>query len=254
MGSSGNGDGWPDGGLPELPPDWGPVVIPDDPAELAAEAALVRRELRRQARAGRWQRRLGAAHPGGPPTLRLPLFFLVVAILATLTSLFAVIRATPARQQGTRSTTSGPSAGASGATGPSGPPAAQGQPLPALDLAADNGDLVSLRSVLPAVIILVDGCECPDQVAAAALATPSQIAVVTLATRLPSPARTPTGTTRVRALADPTGELRGFLQVPALPGAPTVVLADRFAKIVRLVPAARTVEDYRADLPHLVAG
>lgn len=251
---SGNGDGWPDGGPPELPPDWGPVVVPDDPAELAAEAALVRRELRRQARSARWRRRLGA-DPDGPATLRVPLLFLVVAILATLTSLFAVIRATPVRQQGPRSTTSGPSAGTTnpaGATGAAG--TGQGRALPALDLAADTGDLVSLRSVLPAVIILIDGCECPDQVTAAAGAAPPRLAVVILATRLPSPARPPASPSRIRTLADPTGELRGFLQVPARPGTPTVVLADRFARIVRVVPAARSIEDYRADLPQLVAG
>ena len=34
--------------VPDLPPEWGEVVIPDDLAELDAEAEAVRRELHRQ--------------------------------------------------------------------------------------------------------------------------------------------------------------------------------------------------------------
>ena len=44
MGSlrGGDGDGRPppdNGGLPDLPPEWGTVVVPDDLAELEREAA-----------------------------------------------------------------------------------------------------------------------------------------------------------------------------------------------------------------------
>jgi len=48
------GDRPADGALPDLPPDWGPIVIPDDPAELAAEAEQLRAELREAARRSRW--------------------------------------------------------------------------------------------------------------------------------------------------------------------------------------------------------
>src|SRR3954463_12808252 len=43
----GNGNGWPPDGLPDLPPEWGTVIIPDDLSELAEESSRVRRELRR---------------------------------------------------------------------------------------------------------------------------------------------------------------------------------------------------------------
>ena len=54
-----NGGGQPPngGGLPDLPPEWGVVIIPDDAAELDVEAAQVHRELRWYARGIRWRRR-----------------------------------------------------------------------------------------------------------------------------------------------------------------------------------------------------
>ena len=92
-----NGDGWPpegggqSGGLPGLPPEWGTVIIPDDPSELADEAVQVRREMRRQARHSAWRRRLGlpARTDGeqGQPSLGLPLliwFFVVAVFLVPL--------------------------------------------------------------------------------------------------------------------------------------------------------------------------
>src|SRR5262245_40981798 len=95
----GNGDGRsPDNGgqpegLPGLPPEWGTIVIPDDPAELAGEADEVRKELGREIRRNRWRRRFGLAiGPSGEtqPSLGLPLLIMSIAILATLTSLFVV--------------------------------------------------------------------------------------------------------------------------------------------------------------------
>src|SRR6266508_387881 len=93
-----NGGGPPPngGGLPGLPPEWGTIIIPDDPAELARDASRVRRELRRQARADRWRRRLHVPsrtrrpiHDSGS-SLGLPLLIMAIAIVATLTSLFAL--------------------------------------------------------------------------------------------------------------------------------------------------------------------
>ncbi|MFD0822891.1 hypothetical protein ACFQ0D_32250, partial [Micromonospora zhanjiangensis] len=113
MGSSGN-DGWADGNgpsepLPDLPPEWGPIVIPEDAAELAAEAAALRRELRRTSRRAAWRQRFGLpTRPGGTPTLRLPLLLMLVAILATLTSLFAMVWPGPGRQSGNRTPSAGP--------------------------------------------------------------------------------------------------------------------------------------------------
>jgi hypothetical protein len=93
MGTLGNG-------LPDLPPEWGEVVIPDDPAELDEEAEIVRRELRRAARRARraermraWRRRLHLPEriddPEEPSAL-LPLLVLAIAVLITLVGLIAV--------------------------------------------------------------------------------------------------------------------------------------------------------------------
>src|SRR6476660_1699087 len=86
----------PEGGVPGLPPEWGTVVIPDDPSELAAETQAVRRELRGQLRRARWRRRFGL--PTRPTrrrsedaaSLGVPVLIMAIAVLATLTSLFAV--------------------------------------------------------------------------------------------------------------------------------------------------------------------
>jgi hypothetical protein len=96
--SGGNGGGQPPDGLPDLPPEWGIVVIPDDPSELAQESARVRRELRRDARQRRWRRRLHLPPPKAKPatddedapTLGVPLLVISIAVIATLVSLFAV--------------------------------------------------------------------------------------------------------------------------------------------------------------------
>src|SRR6266516_1063882 len=92
-----NGGGRPPdgGGLPDLPPEWGTIIIPDDPAELSREAGAVRRELRRYTRRNRWRRRLhlapiSEAVSRDTPTLGLPILIMAIAIVATMTSLFAL--------------------------------------------------------------------------------------------------------------------------------------------------------------------
>ncbi|MBM0235841.1 hypothetical protein JNW91_31305 [Micromonospora sp. STR1_7] len=69
----------PSDGLPDLPAEWGRVVIPDDASALAGEAAQIRRELRRAA---------GLPHPHR--ALALPMLVLLVAVLTTLAGLLAV--------------------------------------------------------------------------------------------------------------------------------------------------------------------
>jgi hypothetical protein len=95
--SGGNGGGWPPDELPELPSEWGAIVIPDDASELAREATRVRRELRWQAFELRWRRRLHLprANPGpgeeeDMPALGVPLLVILIATIATLTSLFVI--------------------------------------------------------------------------------------------------------------------------------------------------------------------
>ncbi|MEV4755712.1 hypothetical protein AB0J86_11455 [Micromonospora sp. NPDC049559] len=274
MGTSGNSDGRPDNGGPHdelsgLPPEWGSIVIPDDPSELAAEAALVRRELRQLHRRRVWRRRLGLAPAaGGParPALRLPLLIMAVALLATLTSLFAVIWPGQQRQPAVPRTASS---------------GTQGRTLPTLNLVGENGEPVPLRTLLPAVIIFVDSCTCADQVAAAVRAVPTGVRVVTVVTGVSappkpgesgaaqSPGATP-GTGPVagpavprpgisdaagvrRSLADPASGLRGFFPAVPRPGTAPAVLAARSGRVLRLVPTAGDVAEYPSELSQLAS-
>ncbi|GAB3951432.1 hypothetical protein [Micromonospora vulcania] len=218
-------------GLPDLPPEWGRVVVPDDASALAAEAAQIRRELRR-----------ASGRPGDHRALALPLLVLLVAVLTTLAGLLAVTW--PRANRGNDRPAPTPFA----------PPASlTGRALPALDLVDAGQAPVPLRGLLPAMIILVDGCPCPDRVADAAAVAPLGVAVVTVsggrtvATVPSSPGRD------VRALADPTGGLRSFLGQPARPGTATALLVDRAGVVTRVLPELGPVETYREDLTALAA-
>lgn len=193
----GNGGGVPpDDGpyrdLPDLPPEWGAVVIPDDPAELEAEADEVRRELRWEA----WRNRVRALvglGPGrrGEPSLGVPLVIMSVAVITTLLSLFIVT------WDNGRSTT------------PVGPDAALQQtapPLPAVTLTDASGSRVRLGDLLPAILLLVEGCDCPELISDIAAATPVLITVVPVSAE----AACGVGAEKnVRCLADPAGVITG---------------------------------------------
>lgn len=224
--------------LPDLPPEWGRVVVPDDAAALADEARQLRRELRRQAAARRWRRRLGLApRPDGRPPLALPVLVLVISVLTTLAGLMAVTWPRTPRSPGSPTVVPYPTA-----------TLVTDQPLPALDLVDAADSPVSLRSLLPAVIVLVDACTCGERVAEAAAAAPAGVTVVTVAGgRDVDPAPAP----GVRALADPAAGLRAFLHLPARPGTATALLVDRESHLVRVVPELGAVDDYRADLARL---
>ncbi|HET8659914.1 MAG TPA: hypothetical protein VFM55_13055 [Micromonosporaceae bacterium] len=256
MGTLGGGNGGgrpPDNGgqpegLPDLPPEWGTVVVPDDPEALAQEAEDVRRELRRLSRRNQWRRRFGLPllPPGTTqPSLGLPLLIMTVAVMATLTSLFVVTW--PGR---TGRVPADPEA--SSAT-------AARRPVPALTLADSTGAPVRLPDVVPAVILLIDGCTCVDLVAATAGASAPGITVLavdrTAPPRASAPAASPPATgpapAPVRALADPEGRLRAALELGQPGGAAGVALVGRDGMLVHTLPAARTVDDFRAQLAAL---
>lgn len=268
MGSpGGDGGNWPpDGGtpedLPQLPPEWGDVVIPDDASALAAEAAAVRDELRRERRQQHWRWLQYGPRSG----LRAPLLIMAMAVLVTLASLFTAAwpgLTRPANVQRTANST--PSRG-----------------LPALDLVAADGGAGALKSLLPAVILLVDGCRCADLVMATAGAVRADITVVTVTTKRPSAAATsaaappaapqPPGpggnvadspetatpavppavaVAAVRRLLDPAGELRRAFDLPAPDGTASALLVARDGTIVRTVPRTASVDDFRPDLARL---
>jgi hypothetical protein len=213
-------------GLPDLPPEWGTVVVPDDASALAGEAELVRRELRRARR----RRRLYRLAPGGDAaTLAIPLLIMVVAILATLGSLLvvtwpsSVVRRTPAPNP----------------TGPA-PPST----VPDVRLTDRAGTPVQLRDSLPAVLLLVDGCDaCGPLVHTTAAAAPQGVSVLVVGRTVP--AVTSGDSPRVRALADPDAALATlFAGLPADAGTATVVLLKGDGTVAEVVPGTTTAQRF----------
>jgi hypothetical protein len=233
------GQGPPDG-LPGLPPEWGRLVVPDDASALADEARQIRRELRRRHRGANWRRRLGLLPgPDGRPPLGLPVLALLVSVLITLTGLAAVTWPRSGRSGGSPTVVPYPTAS----------PAVVA-PLPALDL-VDTGDTpVPLRSLLPAMIVLVDACACRERVTEAAATAPAGVTVVTVTEDRQARTSPVPG---VRALADPAGGLRSYLHLAPHPGSAPALLVDRAGRLVRVVPELGPVEVYREDLLHLAA-
>lgn len=244
----GNGGNWPPDGsdLPEIPAEWGPVVIPDDPAALAAESAQVRIELRDQLRRRRWQRRLrwlAGPNRAGQRFARLPLVLLCVAVLATLTSFLTFGYAGAPRGSGAARTEPA-------GTDPAGtrsPP----RTVPALDLLDAQGQAVSLRALLPSAILLTDGCACTDLIGATVAATPPGVSVLVVDKQVPpGPA---SGRVHVRGLADPTGELTALLGGRPGLGRAGALLVARDATVARALTATVSIADYREDLRLLPA-
>ncbi|MEU0151119.1 hypothetical protein [Micromonospora fulviviridis] len=224
------GHGPPDG-LPDLPPEWGRVVVPDDASALAEEARQIRRELRGARRQATPRGRLG---PAGRPPPGLPVLVLLVAVLITLTGLAAVTWPRSSRSGGAPTVLPYP-------TAPVGP-------LPALDLVGPGDAPVPLRSLLPAMIILVDACVCAEQVGTAAATAPPGVTLVTVTESRSAEAPTTPG---VRPLADPAGGLRSYLHLSAHPGTAAALLVDRQGALVRVVPELGPAADYRDDLVRL---
>jgi hypothetical protein len=295
MGSlSDNGGGWPpDGGmpdgLPDLPPEWGDIVVPDDLSSLSVEVAAVQAELHREQDRTAWQRfarRVGIRHVRRPGAagLRGPALIIAMAILVTLASLWASAWPGPARPPSSR-TGSGTDT----------------RTLPALELIDADGEHVALNARLPAVILLIDGCECTQLIADTAAVVRPEIAVVTVVAGTagygdvetagpvapavgavpgtaavtagagmatagalrtgsvpqtgaapPAGALPPApGARTVQALRDPVGELRSAFNLAAPDGNAAVLLVSRTGQIVRTVPRTASVEDIRPHLERL---
>jgi len=249
-----NGGDWsPDGGssddLPDLPAEWGTIVIPDDLSELSDEVAAVRAELRRSGQRTRWQR--FAARPGmrrlrriAAACLKAPVLIISMAVLVTVASLFASAWPGPPRQPAVQRSAS--------ATTDS------DESLPALDLLNADGQTVPLRGQLPAVVLLTDGCDCAAFVAATTAAAPRTVTILTVTTAAPPSAATPpTGAApqaegkTVRALRDPTGELRKNLGLGLPDGTATAVLVNKQGTIIRKALRTKSVDQFRADLARL---
>jgi len=249
-----NGGDWSaEGGsddLPDLPEEWGVIVIPDDLSELSDEVEAVRAELRHERGRSRWHRfarrpavrrarRLVAA------CLKAPVLIISMAIVVTIASLFASAWPGPPRTPATQRT-SGTQTTERSTT------------LPALDLVNADGQTVALRQNLPAVLLVTDGCDCAALIADTTAAVKPGIAVVTITTATASSAGTPpTGAApqaqgkTVLALRDPAGELRRDLGLGTPDGTAAALLVNQAGSIVRQVLRTRTVDTFRADLARL---
>jgi hypothetical protein len=246
-----NGGDWsPDGGssddLPDLPEEWGVIVIPDDLSELSDEVEAIRAELRQTGERTRWQRFTGK--PGmrrlrriAAACLKAPVLIISMAVLVTVASLFASAWPGPPRSPATQRTAS-----------------TTDDSLPALELESADGRTVSLRSQLPAVVLLTDGCDCAQLVADTTAAVRPDVAVVTITMAAPPSAATPpTGAApqaqgkTVLALRDRTEELRKNLGVGSPDGTAAVALVDKGGQIIRKVLRAKSVDQFRPDLARL---
>jgi hypothetical protein len=217
-------------------------VVPDDPSELAEEAARVREELRHEARRRRWLRRFRWLVPTGPagrPSMRLPALVLSMAIFATLASIFTLGYAGNQRPGPHRSDDA------------PGAPAPQPRAVAALDLLDGQGRAVALRSQLPAVILLTEGCTCDELVAATAAATPPGVMVVVVARDASALPAAVAGLDHVRPLGDPAGELRSLVGLPASAAQAGVLVVADNADIQLALPAAPSVDSFRSSLERI---
>lgn len=191
-------DGSSGEGLPDLPPEWGTIVVPDDPAELAAEATEVRRELRRQAMRNQLRKLVGLG-PSRPDatSLGVPIVIMTVAVITTLVSLF-VVSWDQARS-----------------TAPVGPEALQQTALPLTDVTLTDaaGTRVRLGDVLPAMLLLVDDCDCPELISDIAAIAPKPVLIVPISAE-PACARR---ARNVWCLTDPSGSVTGRYPTPTVP-------------------------------------
>jgi hypothetical protein len=228
-----------DGGrVPGLPPEWGAIVIPDDASELDHEAAALRREWRRTARRDRWRKRLRLPprvknlSGDSAPTLGIPLLIMTVAIIATLTSLFAL--AWPSRPaQHTAS------AGA--------PPPSGSSTLPDVTLSDAANKPIHLQANLPALILIVDGCDCTALISTASNAAPGSVTVLAVGRTAP-PLPSAVSGHKIKAVADPNATLRSrYASSTAVDGVVAVLVSDS-GKITRTVQPVRRVDDFKADL------
>jgi hypothetical protein len=235
------------GGLPDFPPDWWPVIIPDDASELDEEAQALRRELLRHARQSTVRSALGLreksrARHDSP--LGAPAVIMAVAVLTTLISLFVVVWGQQPDSPGP--STSPPGVGPVPASTAVSRTSAAGLVDTVLNDAANQP--VRLGSLLPAVVLLVDQCDCAALVPALAEAAPPGVTIVPVAMSV-----TETEVKNIHALADPKNVLRAMLTDPAHPVAPAAVavLLDSRGTVALIKTDVRKVEEIVADVVKL---
>ena len=181
---------------------------------------------------------MAAAGPGNHDdrhSVRTPLVIMMVAVLATVLSLFAI------GWPGLRPRPRTPDTVVAGSA------------LLPIALTDPAGTEVRVRDLLPAVLLLVDdGCPCDSLISVTLAATVPAVTVVrvqsTATPAPPGPRSAAPGGYRLRMLVDPQRAVRGAL--PSLRGTtgPAAVLVGRNASTVRIVPNLTSSEQYLTDL------
>lgn len=246
-GDNGGGERPQDGGgLPDLPPEWGTIIIPDDAGALDDEGTSIRRQFRRAAIRRRWRRRLHLKpEPLGrttddSPGLAVPLLIMSIAVIATLVSLFAV--AWPRRNPyGTPQLTPPSPAAAVNLTG--------------LTLVDPEGSTVRIRDLTPAVILLVEGCSCEHLITgtvnavAASKAPSAQVLVV--GTRPPTLPEALNVKVKVGAFGDPNGSVRAAVPFLAPSRTTAAVLVGADGRVLRSVSSVTSAAAFDSELGNL---
>ena len=247
MGSFREGEGTPpsdNGGVPDLPPEWGVVVIPDDPSELDRESLALRRQRRRSMRRAKWRRRLGLPARTGAedenPPVGTPLLIMAIAIVAALTSLFAITLSTRAGS-GTTTTAQRPAAS------PVRPE------MMNLSLPAVTGGQVNLQKSVPAVILVLDGCTCSQLIQDTVKAAPAKVKVLVVDRNVPT---LPAGAATAVALTDSQQALlatygAGPDRNASPAGQVTAILVDKSGNVIRTFSHANGIGDFRDALTAL---
>ncbi|GAA3259419.1 hypothetical protein ACFO1B_53430 [Dactylosporangium siamense] len=248
-GDNGGGERPQDGGgLPDLPPEWGTIIIPDDAGALDDEGTSIRRQFRRATIRRRWRRRLHLRpEPIGrtdddSPGLAVPLLIMSIAVIATLVSLFAV--AWPRRNpNGTPQ------------LAPSSPAAVVY--LAGLSLFDPEGESVPLRELTPGVILLVDGCTCEELItgtveAVAASRAPSTTVLV-VAARIPPLPSGLNDKVKVRRLADPNSSVRAAVPFLATSRTTAAILVAADGTMIRAVSSVTSASSFDTELANLAA-
>jgi hypothetical protein len=231
-----------DGDLPGLPPPWSDFVVPDDPSELAEEAAAVRAELARESRRQRWRKRFRTG-------LSVPFVVLLLLLVAAMSSLIIVVAPTGRRLPEPAQLAS-----------PDPPPGTVGGLLPDLALIDAQSHSIQLRGVRPAVVLLMPpGCGCAKVAAELVVSSRESMVNVELIGG-ESPPGLPNGSAdaRVRSLADPAQSLARSLTAPPGPvnpdkTDPTAVLVRADGVIARIVPSVEHPGTLRSEFAELAA-
>jgi len=250
-GDNGGGERPQDGGgLPDLPPEWGTIIIPDDPGDLDADGTSIRRQFRRATIRRRWRRRLHLRPEpvrratDDSPGLAVPLLIMSIAVIATLVSLLAV------SWPGHTPRTSLPPH-----VTPSSAPAVVS--LAALSLLDPAGIATPLKDLTPVVILLIDGCSCEhliagtvDAIAAGGSASP-QTSVLLVAAQAPTVPSGLNPLVTIRSFADPNNSLRAAVPVLAHDRTSAAVLVALDGTVVKALRVVTAASDFAGDLPKL---